>query len=673
VRPDPGTLRTAAVAALLVVIALIARRSLEAPSVAPERAAELLALHEALFEDVPRPTGSDAAARARARIAEALAAAGCPPQTQTAWSCGRRTCAWITNLWCRLDGRAGPAVVGMAHTDSVPAGPGAADDGAGVVAWVDAVRVLARDDLARPFVLVLTDGEELGLLGARAFFADPPFDDPIGEVVNLEARGTGGASLLFEAVGPERPWGRWYAASGARPNGSSLYPAVYERLPNDTDLSVVRSEGLAGVNHAFVGHLPRYHTPLDDRAHLDPRSLAQHADVALRWVRALQRPAPGPPVTYTDLLGLVLLRWPTWAGPVGAIACLLGWAAWLGVDLRAGRVRARDVAAATGAVLALIVGATILAEALGAAVSAAAGPSWWGRPWPLRGATWCATVACALGLGRLGDAVSRWHAALGLAAVGVAAAVALEPRLAVLGLQAVAFALLWRTAWARRPDLGLLGLGPALAAAWFPLAFGLEDALTLQHPAVVAVPLALAVLGAVPALARPGRAIAALWVVAAGLAAVGAAGPAFTAERPQPTSVVVTQRGDAVDVDVRAFVGEVPAAPRGVGPLDLRPPEVEWVTAQVARLVPARGGTTLEVVADVPFRIDGAAWFDGRGWLVGVGVEGVEVRFASPPGSLVVAEETSGLPAAIARSTLFEGPAVPAHRGDRTRVEVRVR
>ena len=46
-------------------------------------------------------------------------------------------------------------------------------------------------------MLLLADGEEAGLLGAEAFIHEPEFAR-IASVVNLEARGTGGASRLIE-------------------------------------------------------------------------------------------------------------------------------------------------------------------------------------------------------------------------------------------------------------------------------------------------------------------------------------------------------------------------------------------------------------------------------------------------------------------------------------------
>ena len=102
---------------------------------------------------------------------------------------------------------------------------------------------------------------------------------------------------------------------------SSLFAEVYRRLPNDTDLSVFRPRGLPGLDFAFVGDAGRYHTPLDDLAHLDRGSLQHHGENALAAVRALSdadlaSPPPGRGAFF-DLLGRCVVSWPR------------GWSPWL--------------------------------------------------------------------------------------------------------------------------------------------------------------------------------------------------------------------------------------------------------------------------------------------------------------------------------------------------------
>ncbi len=88
---------------------------------------------------------------------------------------------------------AAPAVALLAHHDSVWASPGAADDIAGVAAALEVARAIPQATQARDLVLLFTDAEELGLVGARAIFAPGAAADPIaariGVTINLEARG----------------------------------------------------------------------------------------------------------------------------------------------------------------------------------------------------------------------------------------------------------------------------------------------------------------------------------------------------------------------------------------------------------------------------------------------------------------------------------------------------
>ena len=65
---------------------------------------------------------------------------------------------------------------------------GAVDNASGIAVMVEAVRIALRDGpLDRDVVVLATSAEELGLLGARAFVADPPFPLPtIAAAFNLD-------------------------------------------------------------------------------------------------------------------------------------------------------------------------------------------------------------------------------------------------------------------------------------------------------------------------------------------------------------------------------------------------------------------------------------------------------------------------------------------------------
>ena len=134
----------------------------------------------------PHPTGSAGDAQVRAYLLARLKGMGLEVATAT----GRMSAAgkkrldgWrktaapappLTNIVAILPGRdhAAPAVLLMAHHDSVWGSPAAADDGAGVASILEVIRAIRAGGQPRRDVMVLlTDGEELGLEGAKAFFA----------------------------------------------------------------------------------------------------------------------------------------------------------------------------------------------------------------------------------------------------------------------------------------------------------------------------------------------------------------------------------------------------------------------------------------------------------------------------------------------------------------------
>ena len=59
-------------------------------------------------------------------------------------------------------------------------------------------RALRNEHFRNPIVYLVTDAEEVALLGAEGWAADPVALRGAAAVVNVEARGTNGPSFLFE-------------------------------------------------------------------------------------------------------------------------------------------------------------------------------------------------------------------------------------------------------------------------------------------------------------------------------------------------------------------------------------------------------------------------------------------------------------------------------------------
>lgn len=302
-------------------------------------------LHRILGPDAPHPVGSGPNDAVRIQIVDELARFGYQPQVQTAFACSELgTCATVTNVLARLDGteQGSGAVLLAAHYDSVPSSSGDSDDGTGVAVVLEIARVLKFSSHPRhSIILLLDDGEEAGLLGARAFVDSHPWAREVRAAVNVDARGTSGPSLLFE-TGSANGWAvRLCAQSVARPATSSIFYDVYKRLPNDTDFTIFKSAGYQGLNFAFIGDEPHYHTRLDNSANVSLPSLQHQGENALATVVALANSdlsnlQPTESVFF-DLFGRKTIHWParkTLLFAVLAAIFLLGQLIWLVLSKR---------------------------------------------------------------------------------------------------------------------------------------------------------------------------------------------------------------------------------------------------------------------------------------------------------------------------------------------------
>lgn len=277
-------------------------------------------LTDLLGDQQPHPLGSEANERVRGRIVSALQRLGLQPEVRARFVCAPYgVCGTPHNIMARIKGQRSDELILLAsHYDSVFAGPGAGDAGASVAAIIEIARaLLAGPKPERDILLLIDDGEEAGLLGARAFMQEPEAKR-VRAVINMEARGTKGLSRLFETSTGNAEFAKLLKAHLPHPSTSSLYYEIYKLLPNDTDLSVFKAQGLAGVGMAFVEGAERYHTPLDDLAHLDRDTLQDQGDSGLALARAFAAHegvfTGDHDAVYFDVLGRFVLSWPaTWS------------------------------------------------------------------------------------------------------------------------------------------------------------------------------------------------------------------------------------------------------------------------------------------------------------------------------------------------------------------------
>jgi len=259
--------------ALVIALSVLAWVELQPPASLPatapvaEFSAERAMKSLSVIAQKPHPIGSTEHGKVRDYLLEQLRFLGLEPQLQS--STGFFLESWwgppyqvgsVENIVARIQGSANTkAVMLVSHYDSVASGPGAGDDGAGVAAILETVRALRSGPALRNDVIILiTDGEEIELLGAAAFVDEHPWARDVGVVLNFEAQGSAGPSLMYETSAGNGRLIKEFAKAAPYPVTSSLMSEVARRYTSsDSDLSVFRRAGLSGLNFAF--HCPPCH------------------------------------------------------------------------------------------------------------------------------------------------------------------------------------------------------------------------------------------------------------------------------------------------------------------------------------------------------------------------------------------------------------------------------
>lgn len=417
-----------------------------------ERAFERLT--RILGDESPHPVDSNANDEVRERLISEIQALGFDPIVNDRFHCSQRTwamlCARVQNVMFWI-GEPGPnAIMVASHYDSVPSGPGAADDGSGVAASLEIAYNLKSRELTRPILVMISDGEEVGLIGASSFVENNPLAKLITVVVSMEARGNSGPVALIET---SKPNGRDLVALKTdikKPIASSLAADVYAAMPNSTDVTEYLKLGLDASNFALGGDVEFYHTPQDNLARLNQRSFFHMGATALGSVEALLEKSGDESEQqwmYIDLFGLLVLKLPQLLG-----LPLIGFGGLLAVSVFTRNAKGGIVKALSFPPLAILlgvgcaIGVTMLISALRLETYFAAA-----NPWALRGAQNAAALfGAVLVFAILGRGVPKnrlimagwiWFALLGLGATLFfpGAAILFAPTLAIIILASLLF------------------------------------------------------------------------------------------------------------------------------------------------------------------------------------------------------------------------------------------
>ncbi len=566
------------VSATIVSVALI-RPPAALPASAPptQFSAERAMGYLNLFAQRPHPSGTFEHDHVRDYLMGELIRLGMNPELQSATGYVEKFAAAgsVQNIVARLKGTGGGsgAVMLAAHYDSVLAGPGAGDDGSGVATLLETLRALkAGPPLKNDIIFLLTDGEEDGLIGAAAFMDGHPWAKDARVALNFEARGNAGASQMFETSSENGELIREFAAAAPHPVASSLSYEVYKHLPNDTDMTVFKQHGVAGLNFAFLDHWEAYHTRLDNPAELDRGSLQHQGSYALALARRFGNRdltnLRAPEEVYFDVLGGWFVHYPASL----VIPCTAG-ASVLFLLICAGMVRTQ-LTTWPGTLLALLSFLLMVVVSCAAGYGFARGVRWMHLRWLPEGNVITSGIYA---LSLVAFMAALWSALYNLLrkkisaetlALGALAGWVILAWLTAVYLRGGNYLLLWplagglfsllagRQAWKTEPASWLwvalsclMGLPVALVVA--PQAHGLWVALglTVEGAVVVAgmIALGLAVLSPqVELIAGLNRATLPFgaFVVGAALLALGAATVRYNEEHPKPSSQVY-----ALDVD----------------------------------------------------------------------------------------------------------------------------
>jgi len=321
---------------------------------------------------VPHPMGTEAHGEVRQYLLGRIKMLGYLPEVQegTAVSTDGRAAGLVRNIVVRVAGtERGKALMLVAHYDSAPASPGAADDGASVAAILETLRALKSGPrLRNDLICLLTDGEEAGSLGAQLFTSAHPYAKDVALVLNFEFRGNAGPVWMFETSAGNGKLIDGWAAAVPSPIGNSLLSAVYGIMPNSTDLTSFKKAQVAGLNFAAADGHTSYHSQLDRADTLDETSLQHEGDIMLSLTRHFGNlplaDMRGENSVYFDYPGLGLIHYPvSVALPFSALLAVL-WVVAAVRAVRGGQARAFRIVAATAALAFACVALALAGELL---------------------------------------------------------------------------------------------------------------------------------------------------------------------------------------------------------------------------------------------------------------------------------------------------------------------
>lgn len=234
----------------------------------------------------PHARGSAANARVRDFLVRELKNMGMEVEIQRDPVNHVNSVSFVENVLAKLPGSANTKTLGItAHYDSVAWGPGAADDGAGVVVMLEAARALMCSPQMKHNVIFIFTGDEEGGGNGSVVSLQHPWLKDLNVMLGLEGRGDWGTPYMFETSRGNLPLLQELKRMDCPTVGNSLMFEVHHRTPNTTDFTHMADHGALGYNVAFVGGLGYYHTANDNPNHLSPDTLQHQGEYVMSILR----------------------------------------------------------------------------------------------------------------------------------------------------------------------------------------------------------------------------------------------------------------------------------------------------------------------------------------------------------------------------------------------------
>lgn len=312
--------------ALILVVALLSIRAATPPPVVKKTAPDSVFSAERAFNYLqqiaraPHSLGTEEHKRVADYIVNTCKELGLIIETQDATVTDTKpallVAANVHNIVAYTKGtEPGKTIVNVAHYDSQPNTPGAADDGIGVAALLETARAIKSLPPAKNSIMFLfTDGEEPGLLGAKSFVGEDSLFKNVGVVMNWDFRGNKGIVVTYETSW-ENGWIMKEYAKGVKyPYANSMAFEISKRLPNYVDFKEFKKAGATGFTSGIIDGFTSYHNMTDNLKNVDQRSLQQVGDNMLSMIRQLEnkdlRNTKAANVSYFNVFGFWFVYYP---------------------------------------------------------------------------------------------------------------------------------------------------------------------------------------------------------------------------------------------------------------------------------------------------------------------------------------------------------------------------